>query len=133
MAYIGVSQARRDALVAAGKAVPAVVPIASALIDTGASCTCIDRSAIATLGLPPTGVANLHTPSTGAMPHNTPQYDVQLIIPGPTPGHPPLVFPTVPIIESDFSAQGIQALIGRDILQHCVLAYVGAGFFTLAY
>lgn len=132
-AYIGVSRARRDALVAAGKPVPAAILIAGALIDTGASCTCVDKSVIVTLGLPPTGIASLYTPSTGTTPHNTSQYDVQLSIPGPTVGHPALNFSTVPVTESDFSAQGIQALIGRDILQHCVLTYVGGGFFTLAY
>jgi hypothetical protein len=52
-------------------------------------------------------------------------------------GQPHVVHPshlTLPVMEADFSLQGIHALIGRDILAHCYLAYDGRnGRFTLTY
>lgn len=32
---------------------------------------------------------------------------------------------TLPVIECDFSTQGFQALIGRDVLHHCVFVFEG--------
>jgi hypothetical protein len=129
--YVAVSQPRADALTAAGTAIPAPVLI-RALVDTGASCTCIDPGVLTPLGLTPTGQMPMLTPSTGAVPQLKNQYDVSLIIPsGP---HTPLVFSAIPITESDLAVQGIQALIGRDILADCILAYNGTmRMFTLAF
>lgn len=76
----------------------------------------------------------MHTPSTGADPVDAAQYDVSLAIPA-GPGQPALIFETVPVVASELlEAQGIHALIGRDILGRCVLHYNGAmGIFTVAY
>ena len=117
---------------AAGIAVPPHTT-GTFLVDTGASNTVIDAGLIAPLGLSPTGAVMCHTPSTGqsAIPFN--QYDVMLFIPGvgSTPGW---VIGALPIMESDLSAQGIQGLIGRDVLDLSVLIYNGpAKHFTLAY
>jgi hypothetical protein len=133
-ALVGVSQPRGTALTTAGQAIPAGIPI-RALVDTGASCTCIDPSVMKQLGRQPTGVAQMHTPSSGSGGHNAEQFDVSLMIPGVTPQQEPLVFPTVSVIASDLlSAQGFHALIGRDILSSCILNYNGTmGFFTLAF
>jgi len=70
-AALGVSEARRQALLTAGQAVPQFVSI-RALLDTGASMTCVDPTVIAALGLAPTGMTQMITPSTGAVPHNAP-------------------------------------------------------------
>ena len=44
------------------------------------------------------------------------------------------MFPTIAVTNSDLSIQGLQALIGRDILDRCILIYNGTQeFFTLAY
>jgi hypothetical protein len=106
-----------------------------ALIDTGASCTIVDPSVIAALNLQPTGIVSIITPSTGATPHQTSQYDAALLIPVPTLQDPPLVFPTVAVVSAHlFHSQGFHALIGRDILNRCVFIYNGSiGLFTLAY
>lgn len=63
------------------------------------------------------------------------QFDVGIAIPGSLPTHPALIFNTVPVIASQLvAAQGFQALIGRDILAHCLLNYNSLiGQFTLAY
>jgi predicted aspartyl protease len=133
-ALLGVSQARRDALTAANQSVPQAQPI-TALIDTGASCTSVDPSVIAALNLQPTGSASVITPSTGPTPHQTSQYDVALAIPGSTTQDAALIFPTIAVISAKLlQSQGFHALIGRDILNRCLLTYNGTTkLFTLAY
>lgn len=119
---------------AAGQPVPRPVRI-RALVDTGASCTCIDPSVLAELKLTPTGSVSVNTPSTGATPHTADQFDVALLIPGPDPAAAPLVFDTIPVVSSELlNAQGFHSLIGRDILDLCLFNYNGAvRLFTLAY
>lgn len=132
-AAVTVSEARAAALRASGKPVPDVVPI-QALVDTGASCTCVDPSVLAALMLSPTGSVRINTPSTGNQPQDADQYDVGLAIPGP-PGAIPLYLATVPVVAAELLQQHqIHALIGRDILSACVLVYNGTmGWFTLAF
>jgi len=129
--HIGVSEPKRIALIAAGQPVP---PPESCrlLIDTGASLTCIDSWVIQQLGLSPTGAASFHTPSTSAgNAHSCNQYDVFLSI-----QHPVLarMFHATPVFESAFKHQGIDGLLGRDILQHCLFIYNGElGICTLSF
>jgi Aspartyl protease len=132
-AIIGVSQARRNALIAANQAVPNGVPVLG-LIDTGASCTCVDPSVLNALNLTPTGSASVNTPTTGAQPAVADQYDVGLVIPSAS-GSPPLFHHTIAVVKADLLiAQGFHALIGRDVLRGCLLTYDGkTGLFTLAY
>ena len=113
--------------------IPAPVTI-RALVDTGASCTCIDPSVLQSLQLTPTGSASVHTPSTGATPAAADQYDVGLAIFAAL-NQVPLFLATVPVIAADLlQPQGIHALIGRDILSLCVLHDNGTtGTFTLAF
>lgn len=124
---------RAAALKAAGMVLPAPA-LARALLDTGASSTVIDLTIVAKLGLTPTGTVPVHTPSTGGSPVVFEQYDVGLaLILGSGQIHvvPSLV---IPVIAADLSSQGIQALIGRDMLREAVFVYNGdAGSFTLAF
>jgi len=127
---VGVSQARAQALQRAGRTVPNPIQIRG-LVDTGASCTCIDPAVLQSLGLSPTGLVPMHTPSTGNQPHNMNLYDVSLIL-----MHPALTLSlgNMAVGESQLSIQGIQALIGRDVLRRCLLVYDGqTGIFTLAF
>jgi hypothetical protein len=132
-ASVSVSEPRLAALKAAGRAIPQPVAI-RALVDTGASCTCVDPTVLNTLGLTPTGSVSVNTPSTGATPHDTYQFDVALLIPGPS-NSSPLVFQTIPVVSAELlAAQTFHALIGRDILDKCVLVYNGGmKLFTLAF
>ncbi len=77
----------------------------------------------------------MNTPSTGAQPHTANQYDVSIVIPGPSAGHPAYYIPTLAVVEAQLLlAQGFHALIGRDVLQHCLLHYNGTtNLFTLGY
>ena len=131
---IGVSKERFDALRTAGQTPPPTVTV-QGLVDTGASCTCVDPSVLTQLGIPPTGRVQVYTPSTReTTPHETNQYDVSIFIPGATPQARPFAVPTLPAIESELQHQGYSVLIGRDILSSCLLVYEGqGGFFTLAF
>jgi hypothetical protein len=132
-AIIMVSGARRAALTAAGLAVPPAQP-GIFLIDTGASCTCIDSTFLAPLGLTPTGSSPMLTPSTNGVPHQCSTYDCTLLVPNGTPSQPAFLVDPVQIVETSFSGQNIVGLIGRDILSRCTLFYNGSmGHYTLSY
>jgi hypothetical protein len=127
---IGVSGPREDALKKAGMPVPAPIP-ANLLVDTGASHTCLDPSIIDPLGLTPSGAVGVHTPSTQGSPVMMEQFDVKLIVPHQTLSR---VFPAVAVSKCGLKGQGIDGLLGRDILAHCLLVYNGeVGFYTLAF
>jgi hypothetical protein len=129
---VGVSHPREEALKAASQPIPAPVPV-RALIDTGASCSCLDSQIITRLALTPTGSIPGHTPSTGTTPYNFSQFDISLIIPLQSPT---LIirFACVPIIAADLASQGLQALIGRDILRLSLFVYDGQeGIFTISF
>ena len=132
-AFIGVSQARLHALTAAGQPLPTPVPV-QGLIDTGASCTCVDPAVLSQLNIKPTGSSSVSSPTTGDQPIIADQYDVSIFIPG-SQGQPPLIQHNVPVLESRLLvAQGFHVLIGRDILGGCLLTYNGkSNFFILAY
>lgn len=129
--HIGVSTPRREAMELAGITPP--VPVTCRLlIDTGASCTCVDTWVISKLAITPSGFTTIHTPSTNANTnHQCNQYDVYLSIP-----HHELsrLFHATPVVESSFSHQGIDGLLGRDILSNCVFIYNGElGIYTLSF
>lgn len=135
--FVGVSVARAQALATANQTVPPIQTV-RALVDTGASGTCIDPLVFAALQLQPTGMTPMLTPSTGNTPVDTETYDVSIIIPGAvTAGvqDPPLVMQNIPVSASHlFVAQGFHVLLGRDILRRCILHYNGAvGLFTISY
>ena len=127
---IGVSIPREQAMVKAGLPVPPLVA-ARALIDTGASCTCVDPSIITALQLTPKGNVAIYTPSTGNAPHTCTQYDVRVVLVHPTMS---FALGALPVIESRLDHQGIQALIGRDILSQCLFVYEGkSAVFSIAF
>lgn len=104
---------------------PAAVPTTClALLDTGASSSALDYRLVASLGLMFHGSVTVHTPSTGpnVVVRNT--YDACFVF--DESGPDPLVA-TVAVIETDFTGQGMLALIGRDILDLCTFVYDGRG------
>ena len=101
----------------AGQQVPVPVTV-SALIDTGATTSAIDRGTAQQLGLQPVGAILISTPSTAGV--QVPQYAVRFLLPAG------VVFETT-AIEATLAGQNIGALIGRDVLSRAVFVYVGYG------
>jgi gag-polyprotein putative aspartyl protease len=102
-----------------GQTIPTPVPLV-ALIDTGATGSSIPAATAQALGLNPTGVTQIVTPSTapGDPPIMRATYAVRFVFPGGT------AMETV-AMESELAGQGIDCLIGRDVLKVAVLIYVG--------
>lgn len=129
---IGVSRPHADALTAVGRPVPPLVT-GTFLIDTGASSTCVDPGLVAPLGLTQTGAVMIQTPSTNGVPVACAQYDVMMIIAGAV-GTLPMVVEATPVMETSLRSQGIDGLLGRDVLGNCVLITNGpASLLTLSY
>lgn len=120
---IGVSHARAFALQAEGLIVPEPV-IADLLIDTGASGSCICTNIASALGLAPTGIVNVLTPSTGTTPQPVPTYDVAMSFQGLTPVDANNL-PTLSVTSNNFATQGIDGLLGRDVLSYAHMFYNG--------
>lgn len=120
--WIGISAPRQQAMVHASLK-PHLPLLANMLIDTGASHTSIDQKYVGLLSLQPTGSTLIHTPSTGATPQTVATYDVGLVVNGIANAiH---ILPAQPVFSCDFSAQGIDGLIGRDVLAAARLTYSG--------
>jgi|HubBroStandDraft_2_1064218.scaffolds.fasta_scaffold89083_2 predicted aspartyl protease len=110
-----------------GQMVPATQVQAVAMVDTGAQGTVITPAIAQQLGLQPTGSA-LAGGATGHAPVSANVYNVDIIF-----GAGVLV-PNVAVMELPLAGQKIQALIGRDILRHGMLIYLGhANQFTLGF
>jgi predicted aspartyl protease len=99
---------------------------AQMLVDTGASGSAVDSSLIHELGLLPTGAISIATPSHEN--HEVLTYDIDLIIEQNN-----FTIQDIQVFATGLNNQGIQGLIGRDVLQHMLLVYNGySGNFTLA-
>jgi predicted aspartyl protease len=121
---VSVEQSMAQALLQQGQAVPPP-KTGFALIDTGASFTCIDDQAAKDLGLPIIDVASISSASHAQ--HQCNVYPVQISIP------PMLILQSPRTIGAALAAQGLLVLIGRDVLQHCLLVYNGGtGSITLS-
>lgn len=95
------------------------------MIDTGATGSVVRQGLLSPLGLNPVGVAYINTPSsTNVLCY---EYSVRLLF-----ANNVLVETTV--IEAPLQGQHIQCLIGRDILAHGVLVYIGySNLFSLSF
>jgi predicted aspartyl protease len=118
---VTINQNAAQALIGQGKTVP--TKSGWALIDTGASNTCIDEKAAQELGLPVIDVASMQSASHEG--HQCNVYPVQIITPVFTLNSPRT-------LGAALESQGLLVLIGRDVLQQCTLFYNGVvGQFTL--
>ena len=95
------------------------------MIDTGASGTVIQQGIAKQLGLNPIGVVAINTPSSENV--SCYEYAVRLVLPNN-------VVAEATAIEAPLKDQQIQCLIGRDLLGHGVLVYIGyANVFSLSF
>ncbi|NVD70086.1 hypothetical protein D0T25_07635 [Duganella sp. BJB488] len=128
---IGISALYKGALIAAGLSAPPPVR-GKFLIDTGASRTCIDSNLVGHLGLPSIGSIEVQTPSTKGISQACKLCDAMLFIPGKrSAGYR---VSTLALIEVSLAGQGIDGLIGRDLLNRWTCIYNGtAASFSLCY
>jgi predicted aspartyl protease len=104
--------------------VPAPV-VTHAMIDTGATGTVISPSIPKQLNLSPVGVTSINTASHANV--RCYQYPLRILFPRN------VVAETL-AIAAPLQGQNIQCLIGRDLLRHGVLTYIGyANQFTLSF
>jgi hypothetical protein len=98
-----------------GKSVPTKKVIA--LIDTGASCSCINDVIAKELGLVARDIVKINTPAGTT---EQPIYDLGIALPN-------LMNTIIPIQAPgcNLENQPYQALIGRDVLSMCTLVYNG--------
>jgi predicted aspartyl protease len=121
---VTIEQSAGKALLAQGKAIPSP-KIGWALIDTGASNTCIDDEAAKELGLPVIDIAHMQSASHSK--HQCNVYPVTIDIPRVISLNSPRT------VGAALAGQGLLALIGRDVLANCTLFYNGPlGQITLA-
>ncbi|MBI3695626.1 MAG: hypothetical protein HY238_12410 [Acidobacteria bacterium] len=122
---ITIQEALATALVEQGKPVPQPT-IGLALIDTGASNTCIDDEAAQAMQLPAIDVGVMCSASHAKTPSNI--YPIQIEVIGF-----PIRFQSPRTMGAALREQGLLLLLGRDLLQHCTLFYNGfTGEITLA-
>lgn len=122
---VGVGQQIATQVLQAGGTLPPPVS-GLALIDTGASVTCIDQDAANLLQLPVIDVVQVASASQAAAEQNV--YPIQIEVVGL-----PITVNAPRAVGASLAAQGLLALVGRDVLQHCVLVYNGpAGSISLS-
>lgn len=113
------------ALAQQGKDVPRPIN-GLALIDTGASNTCLDDEAARAMNLPVIDVGSMHSASHAKTPSNI--YPVQIQIVGFQ-----IQFASPRTMGAALKEQGLLMLLGRDLLQRCTLFYNGGtGQITLS-
>ncbi len=122
---VGIANSLASQLIQQGQTLPA--PISTiALIDTGASSTCVDEGIALQLSLPVVDVVKVMSASHSSTQQNV--YPIHIEFAGI-----PIEFDVPRAIGAPLAAQGIGVLIGRDALAHCTLFYNGlTGEFTLS-
>ena len=122
---IGIEENIAQQLLTQGTPLPQPVP-GVALIDTGATSTCIDEAIAQQLNLPVIDVVSIASASHAASKQNV--YPALIEVVGI-----PIKFNALRAIGVPLASQEIQVLIGRDLLQFCTLFYNGLiGSFTLS-
>jgi len=112
-------------LVQQGLAIPQPM-VGLALIDTGASNTCIDDEAARSMNLPVIDVGSMTSATHAQTPSNI--YPVQIEIIGFK-----ISFQSPRTMGAALREQGLLILLGRDLLQRCTLFYNGpTGQITLS-
>ena len=122
---IEVPQALAKQLAAQGQTVPQPVT-GLALIDTGATISAVDQSAIAHLGVSTVGLAGI---GTAGGPQQLNLYPIRIVL---TPLGLGIDFSSV--TGAPLGGTGFIALLGRDVLARMILIYDGPnGEYTLSY
>jgi predicted aspartyl protease len=117
---VGVSFPHEQALNRAGQPLPVKQP-ATFLVDTGADRTTVDERLMRALSLLPMTQTRVVTLKSGPNGHLVDTYAASLEI--KNPGDAPWMSRTMRVLGDSF--QGIDGIIGRDVLEHVHLEYNG--------
>lgn len=130
---VGVSGPRQRMLRRHGFPIPQPIPV-RAMIDTGSFVTGFAPRVFRSLGIGSVGTLAVFTPSTSPdAPHPAEAFDVTLSVVANGAAHP---FTTARVIAADcwLPDEGVEGLVGRDLLDHCGFQYWGPErTFTLAF
>jgi hypothetical protein len=120
-----------EAMGMAGEPSADSIPI-SALVDTGAGRSIMQRADLAKFDLIQLGTEWLNTASSGETPLEVRVFAVQLLLTGVAGV---TLAADLPVLEvEDLSGLGVDMLLGRDVLDRCLLFYSGQERrFTLAF
>ena len=122
---ISVPQSLAEEFTRANLPIPRPI-VGLALIDTGASSSCVDNSTIESLGIKSIGVVDTMTP---AGPKQQYRYPAHFFFPAAR-----INVDFGSITGADLKDQPIMALIGRDILSNFIFVYNGTlGMYTIGY
>jgi predicted aspartyl protease len=122
---VSIAQILAVQLLQQGISLPAPVS-GHALIDTGATATCIDDAVAGQLQLPVIDIVQVASASHASTRQNV--YPAQIEL-----GGTGITIDARRAIGAPLASQGLIVLIGRDVLQQCTLFYNGpAGAFTIA-
>lgn len=125
---VGVSNGQARTLRAAGLPIPSELQLL-ALVDTGASQSCLDVGCVQRLALAQTGRAALLSPAGPAQQY--PLHEASLIITHPQMN---LALGSLGFAAAPLALQGFEAILGRDVLRGMLVVYDGqANTFTLAF
>ena len=118
---IGVPSALSKLLASQNKTIPAPMP-GFALIDTGATRSCVDVNIISHLEIKPIGIVPLETPA-GPSQHNL--FPAKFNFPAIKFEFEFSSVVGVSLGQKSIGGKQIIALIGRDVLSRCLLVYNG--------
>lgn len=123
-ASIGISEPLKNLLRSKGQAVPPDIPI-QLLIDTGADTTTIAEMHMRSLGIESKGASPVRTITSGVTGAACNAYDASLKIRSVGFGEAPLQFSAMEVLAQDFHNEGIDGLLGRDVLNTIVFMMEG--------
>jgi predicted aspartyl protease len=122
---ISLGTAMSQILQQAGQSIPPPVS-GLALIDTGATTTCINKEAADAMGLPVIDVGKMSSATHVDEPSNIHPIKIEFV-------GVPITVEVERAMCANLKQFGLLALIGRDLLVHCNLVYNGfAGTITLS-
>jgi hypothetical protein len=128
---IGVNEARRRVLAKNNFPVPERIRVL-AQVDTGSSFSAIDLGVLQRLDLRPIDTVRVRTPTPTDQPQAFEQYAVSIAL---ASEEIEMFVESVEVIGCAFAAdETIQAMLGRDMLAHCLFVYDGQhDTFSLAF
>lgn len=125
---LGLTDLQRRTLKGLGRE-PAPPQELTLVVDTGASHTFVDQSAMLALGVPPTNTHRFHSASTRGIADTCAAYTVGLQL-GSAVGANVLRIEPLEVMAGMFVGDAYQGLLGRDVLNRMHLGWRGPGAFA---